>query len=190
MSLTSLSAVKHYKGVTATDHDSELLRLIGAVDAFVARYCGRVLESTTLTEYQSGEDGQTRLFLREYPVTAITSIHDDPRRTYGAETQLSTNDYVLTDPQAGIVDLDGTSFRAGRNNIRVVYTAGYAATAPERALLEQAAIELVWLARDKGEKALLGVRSRSIADGRVETLDMDWPAGVREILDRFRRRGW
>jgi hypothetical protein len=190
MSLTSLSAVKQFKGVTATDHDSELLRLIGAVDAFVARYCGRVLESTTLTEYQSGEDGQTRLFLREYPVTAITSIHDDPLRTYGAATQLSTSDYVLTDPQAGIVDLDGTSFSAGINNIRVIYTAGYAATAPERALLEQAAIELVWLARDKGDKALLGVRSRSIADGRVDTLDMDWPAGVREILDRFRRRGW
>jgi hypothetical protein len=86
--------------------------------------------------------------------------------------------------------LDGTSFNEGINNIRIVYTAGYAATATERALLEQAAVELVWLARDKGDKALLGVRSRSIADGRVDTLDMDWPAGVREILDQFRRRGW
>jgi hypothetical protein len=187
MSLTTLANVKAFKNVTASDHDAELLRLIPAVDAFISSYCNRVLESATVTEYHSGRSGQTTLRLRQYPVTAITSLHDDVDRVYGTATLLSASDYVLTDAKAGLVQLDGLTFNEGLNNLKVVYTGGYAAGSTERALLEQAAIELVWLARDKGDKALLGLQSRSIADGRVDTFHTDWPAGVQAILDGFKK---
>lgn len=187
MSLTTLANVKAFKNVTASDHDAEILRLIPAVDAFVESYCNRVLEQATVTEYHSGRSGQSLLRLRQYPVASITSLHDDVDRIYGADTLIVSTDYVLTDPTAGLVQLDGFTFEEGLNNIKIVYVGGWAAGTKERALLEQAAIELVWLARDKGDKALLGLQSRSIADGRVDTFNMDWPAGVKEILDRMRK---
>lgn len=187
MSLTTLATVKAFKNITASEHDAEILRLIPAVDQFVEQYCNRVIESATVTEYHSTRDGQTTLKLQRYPVASITSLHDDVDRVYGADTLLATSDYVLTDPKAGIVALDGVSFHEGLNNVQVVYVAGFAAGTKERALLEQAAIELIWLARDKGDKSLLGLQSRSIADGRVDTFNADWPAGVKEILDALRK---
>lgn len=187
MSLTTLVTVKAFKNITATEHDAELTRLIPAVDQFCEQYCARVLESATVTEYHSGREGQTVLRVQRYPVTSITSLHDDIDRVYGADTLLATDDYVLTDPKAGIVQLDGTTFNEGLNNIKIVYVAGYLPGSKERALLEQAAIELIWLARNKGDQALLGLQSRSIADGRVDTFNTDWPAGVKPILDQFRK---
>lgn len=187
MSLTTLATVKAFNNISTSDHDAELLRLIPVVDAFLAAYCNRPLESATITEYHSTRPGQTTLRLKQYPVISITSLYDDPDRTYGADTLLATSDYVLTDPAAGIVQLDGTLFGGGLNNVKITYQGGYAAGSPERLLLEQAAIELIWLARKKGDQALLGLQSRSIADGRVDTFQMDWPAGVKEILDRFRK---
>lgn len=187
MSLTTLAAVKAFNNVTSSEHDIELLRLIPAVDGFIELYCNRPLEQATLTEYQSARAGQTCLRLHRYPVASITSIHDDPLRSYGAGTLLAANSYVLTDADAGLVELDGVTFQQGLKNVKVVYVAGYAAGSKELALLEQAAIELIWLARKKGDQALLGLQSRSIADGRVDTFHMDWPAGVKEILDQFRK---
>lgn len=187
MSLTTLATVKAFKNITATEHDPELTRLITAVDAFLETYCNRVLEQTTVTEYHSARDGQTALRLRTYPVSSITSIHDDVDRVYGPDTLLPASDYVLTDSKAGIVQLDGVAFDEGLNNVKAVYVAGFAAGSKERALLEQAAIELIWLARDKGDKALLGLQSRSIADGRIDTFNTDWPAGVKEMLDPLKK---
>lgn len=187
MSLTTLANVKAFKNVTASDHDVELLRLIPAVDAFIAQYCNRVLEQATVTEYHSGRAGQTTLRLKQYPVASITSLHDDVDRVYGADTLLVAADYVLTDPAAGLAQLDGFTFEEGLHNIKIVYVGGFPVGSNDLKLLEQAAIELVWLARDKGDKALLGLQSRSIADGRVDTFNTDWPAGVRELLEGFRK---
>jgi len=187
MSFTTLANAKAFKNITASDHDAELLRLIPAVDAFITGYCNRTLEQATVTEYHSTRAGQTTLRLKVYPIASITSLHDDPDRQYGAATLLDPSDYVLDDEDAGIVKLDGIAFQDGLRNVKVVYLGGFAAGTPQRALLEVAAIELLWLARDKGDKALLGLQSRSIADGRVDTFNTDWPAGVQPILDQFRK---
>jgi hypothetical protein len=46
---------------------------------------------------------------------------------------------------------------------------------------------LIWLARDKGDQALIGLSSRSIADSSIVVRN-DWPAGVQAILDLHRLR--
>jgi hypothetical protein len=51
--------------------------------------------------------------------------------------------------------------------------------------IEEAAIELSWLARDKGNLSMLGFRSKGVADGSYSTLDNEWPAGVKSILDSY-----
>lgn len=189
MSLTTLATVKAFKNLTGAEHDAELSRLILAVDGFVAAYCGRTLEQATVTEYHSTREGQASVCLRQPPVASLTSIHDDPDRVYGDGSLLDpATDYVLADTAAGVIRFDRHATPGGLRNLKVVYVGGYATGTPERALLEQAAVELVWLARQKGDQALLGLQSKSIGDGSVSTFEQDWPAGVKAILDHFRLR--
>lgn len=183
MSLTTLSSVKAFKNITVSDHDNELTRLITTVDNFIDEYCRRTFELDTITEYHSTLRGQAALLLRRAPIISITSIHDDPLRAYGANTLLAASSYVIDDANAGLVRLDGTSFGQGLQNIKVVYAGGFARIP---SILEQAAIELIWLARDKGDQALLGLRSKSIADGSTSYLDNQWPSGINAILDLYR----
>ncbi len=184
MSLVSLATVKAFKNITATEHDAELVRLIGAVDAFITTYCNRQFEQATVTEYHSTRAGQTTLLLKRPPVASITSLHDDPDRVYGANTLIDPSDYVIEDTDAGILKLDGTVFQRGVNNVKVLYSGGFN---PVPADLAQAAVELIWLARDKGDQALLGLQSKSVAEGRdVQIFANDWPAGVKAILDSYR----
>lgn len=185
--ITTLATVKAFKNIATAEHDAELTRLIPAVDAFIAQYCNRVLEQATVTEFHSTRSGQRDLRLRQYPVASITSIHDDPLRVYAAASLIPAANYVLTHASAGLVQLDGRTFGSGLNNVRIIYVGGFAAGAPELALLGVAAIELIWLARDKGDLSMLGLRAKSIGDGNVSVLNQDWPAGVQAILDGFRR---
>ncbi len=185
MSLTTLQNVKAFKDVTGTTHDSELQRLILAVDKFVENYCGRKLEQATMTEYYSPHTGQTHLLLQRYPVSSITALYDDPLRSYGDDTLIAADQYGLEDAEGGILRLYDAEFTGGIRTVKVVYVGGYN---PIPGDLEQAAIELCWLARDKGDKALLGLQSKSIADGSVTTFKMDWPAGVEDTLKSYRRR--
>lgn len=186
MSLTTLANCKAFKNVTGTAHDAELARLILVVDEFCNAHCNRKLEQATVTEYHSARRGQTVLILRQPPVASITSIHDDTERVYGSETLIAAADYVLEDADAGIVRFDGTSLQQGINNVKVVYPGGFAAGSSALKLLEQAAIELVWLTRDLGDKALLGVQAKQIADGSITTFQRSRLEAVREILDRYR----
>ncbi len=185
--LTTLANVKAFKNVMGTAHDAELTRLIAVVDQFCLEYCNRKLEQATWTEYHSLRAGQPSFLLKNPPVASITTLHDDPDRVYGAGTLLTANtDYVLEDEDAGIVRFDEYETPGGIRNLKAVYVGGFAAGSAELKLLEQAAIELAWLTRDLGDKALLGIQSKSIADGSVTQYQRSRLDAVREILDRYR----
>ena len=185
MSLTTLQAVKAFKDVQGTSHDSELQRLLLAVDRFIENFCGRKLEQATLTEYYHPRAGQSHLLLNRFPVSSITALYDDPLRGFGEDTLVAASDYALEDAEGGILRLLDGEFSGGVRTVKITYVGGYN---PVPGDLEQAAIELCWLARDKGDKALLGLQSKSIADGSVTTFKVDWPAGVEDILKSYRRR--
>lgn len=185
MPLTTLERVKQYRNVTTTEHDAELTRLITAVDGYVAQYCDRVLEQTTLTEYYSPPAGETQLRLRQWPVAVVLALYDDPTRTYDPASLIPVTSYAV-DP-SGLLTLLDRTWSGGPQSVRVEYVAGYANGSPDRALLEQAAIELVWLAHTQGDQALLGVRGRRLGDGSLEQLELGWPSTARAILDRYRR---
>ena len=52
--------------------------------------------------------------------------------------------------------------------------------------LEQAAIEMIWAAYTKGDQNLIGVRSRSIADGSVQFVNLSWPLDLDAIISKYR----
>lgn len=110
---------------TFTDHDTMIQNLITQKSKRCSEYCGRKFAARSLTEYYNGELSDT-LLLNEYPVNSITSIHDDNDRSYGADTLISSDDYVLINGGLdGIVKLDGAILGDGLNNVKIIYNAGY-----------------------------------------------------------------
>lgn len=197
MPITTVANCKAFRGIDADndEHDAELERIIPAVQTFLEEECGRKFDQATVTEYHSGAGcagecprlgapvWRNTLLLSRPPVQSITSIYDDPLRVYGASTLLSAANYVLIDAEAGMILLDSIYFQRGLNNIKVTYLGGYAAMPLD---LEQAAIEMVWAAREKGQHNLIGVRSRSIADGNVQFVNLDWgSANLGPIIQKY-----
>jgi len=172
MPITTVAACKAFRGIEAgnAEHDEELARLIPAVQAFLEEECGRVFDQGTVTEYFHGDEWRGRLMVSRPPLISITNLWDDTTRVYA--TALDAATYCIDDATAGIVRLlDGRTFSPGVRNIKVEYVGGYA-TMP--ADLAQAAIEMVWAAREKGVHNLVGVRSRSVADGNMQWVNLDW----------------
>ncbi len=183
MPITTVANCKAFRDIESgnTDHDAELARLITAVQAFLEQECGRTFTQGTFTEYYSGTEWQDRLLVAAPPIISITNIWDDPLRVYA--TPLASSLYVIDDAEAGVIRLDGLTFQKGLRNIKVTYVGGFAEIPGD---LEEAAIEMVWAARMKGEHSLVGVRSRSIADGSTQFLNLAWPLDLDSIIGKYR----
>lgn len=183
MALTTVPACKAFRSIPGEnqEHDAELARLIPAVQAFLERECERTFEQATVTEYFHGDDWRDRLIVARPPLISITNLWDDPLRVYA--TPLAASSYVIDDAEAGIIRLDGLTFSKGLKNIKLAYVGGFV-TIPKD--LEEAAIELVWAAREKGVNNLVGVRSRSVADGSVQYVNLGWGSLVDDIVSQYR----
>lgn len=183
MPITTVANCKAFRGIDVenTEHDQELDRLVDAVQAFLERECGRTFTAGTFTEYYSGTEWQDRLLVAAPPILSITNIWDDPLRVYA--TPLASSLYVIDNAEAGVIRLDGLTFQQGLRNIKITYVGGFFEIPGD---LEEAAIEMVWAARMKGEHSLVGVRSRSIADGSTQFLNLAWPLDLESIVGKYR----
>jgi hypothetical protein len=139
--LATLADVKSWlagsSGIGSSD-DALLSRLITDVSGAIAAYLGRPsLSPHAFTERLDG-DGKARLFLRRYPVLAITSLVIANQAVTAAAAPGAgapcENGYLL-EPWDGLppgrlqaLDVFGTCFQKGRQNVVVGYSAGYAVT--------------------------------------------------------------
>lgn len=183
MPITTVSACKAFRGIEGDtqEHDAELARIIPAVQAFLEQECERTFEQATVTEYFHGDEWRDRLIVARPPILSITNLWDDPARVYA--TPLDAANYVIDDADAGVIRLDGLTFSQGLRNIKLTYVGGYATIPTD---LAQAAIELVWAAREKGVNNLVGVRSRSVADGNVQYVNLGWGSLAQDIIAKYR----
>jgi uncharacterized phiE125 gp8 family phage protein len=100
MSLDTLANVKVRLGVTTSADDALLSALMDSADQFVAEFCGRDFGGGTFTEYHAGNG--VVVFLRNYPVQAVTSVKVDPSYGFGSQTTWPTTAYVLH-PDRGVI---------------------------------------------------------------------------------------
>lgn len=182
-----ITTVAHCKAFRAIDtdnqeHDAELERIIPAVQAFLEEECGRMFEAADMTEYFDGDEWNHLLLVARPPINSIANLWDDSTRLF--TTPIAVGSYDIKDAKAGIVRLlDGLRFSCGQRNIKLTYNGGYTSIPVD---LEQAAIEMVWAAREKGLHNLIGVRSRSIADGNVQFVNLDWgSANLMPIIQKY-----
>ena len=125
----SVAEIKPWLRFAPTDVADDVLleAWMDAVTEQIEADTNRIYVSRSITETRSG-DGGTRLELRRYPVTAVTSVTLDG-------TAIAAADYAL-DAEGGILELQAGTFSATEpGNLVIVYTAGYArASVPKRVL--------------------------------------------------------
>jgi len=164
-------------GYVGTD-DPILTMLITSISSWVENYCERVFLSASYTSKYSGTNGMS-LTLSASPVTAITSLTIDGA-VIPAATTAGTAGYTFNSMS---IYLNGYRFSEGKNNVVVVYTAGYAAVPVEVSL---AAIQLVALRYKL--RASTGLKSVSMVQGGTTTYVDGIPEDIKTTLDNYKRR--
>lgn len=128
--LVSLAETKVYLGIPSgeTSQDSLVEGFINACSFLVEKYCNRKFIQGTYTERYNGV-GVTEIQLNQWPITSITSIHVDSRRSFGSDTLIDASNYEVFDDENAegfVVERFDSTFPRGRKNVQVVYVAGYA----------------------------------------------------------------
>jgi hypothetical protein len=194
--LTTLQAAKDELGITDTDSDDVLTRLIALTSGVFLRLTGNAIFSSadTWTTYcdrggaipwnasfiqSSGGTGQAlipRNAWTGYPLLSVQSL------TIGGSTILASSagsDGYLLD--GNVVRLIGYVFSG---EVVIAYTAGFAAVPPE---VTDAVAQMVAL-RFKGRERI-GVMGRTLA-GTAETYQtLTLPVSIQSVIDAYTRPG-
>lgn len=197
MALDTLANVKTALLISGTTDDAVLTRLLDVADGFVAAHTGRDFAGGTFTETHPA--GGSLVFLRNYPVTSVTSLKVDSARQFGAETVWASDRYVVHSDRGVIESVCGPFLwpRGGRRDdwpaaVQVVYAT---ATGAVPAAVKEAFCQLVghWyrLAKTAADQDYQMLLTR--VDGSGEK-DWPWslaageplPPAVRELLAPYR----
>jgi len=160
MPLDTLANVKLGLAIAGSGDDAMIAQLQASADSFVETVCGRNFNGGTFTEDHPG--GGHLLFLKNFPVTAVSSLKVDATREFPAESLIPASNYVVHKNRGVIELLDGTfvptlpGWNVGPDAfpgaVRVVYTT---ATGAVPAAVLQAYADLVghWYRQSKTHAA-------------------------------------
>jgi uncharacterized phiE125 gp8 family phage protein len=187
VALIALADAKAFLQITGSTQDGIIGDLINEVSVWIKNYVGHELLSATYTEYYDG-DGTEELILKNFPVTTLTSVNDDPTRVFGAATAKSVASDVMLDASAGVVRLwnNGGIFQRARGNLKVVYVAGYSlATMPYD--IQLAVRKMVaFLYRSSYAMPKIGVQTETVGDRTTTYFNEEILKDVGGILKPYR----
>ena len=119
-------------------------------------------------------------------MTAVTSVHDDTNREYDADSLIVATDYMF-DSEEGTLRLEGDLiFLRSKQNVRVVYTAGFSATPDD---IRLAIFDWVGARLQKAQKRWHGLASDTVGDATVAYLNEDIPKQVKKIIAKYENIG-
>jgi hypothetical protein len=188
--LITLDEYKEFEGISSSNDDSRLEKLIPSVSQLVKTYCGNSIidyYSTNRVELFSVKWGSSIVQLTESPLISIVSVEERDRPT-DAYTALTENtDYYLDFDTDSVIRISGKTERRwkdGPGSVKVTYKAGYSDT-PED--LKLAVIDLVkYYIRDEHKER------RSIAGATLENQGVtklrsgDFPDHIQRVLDLYK----
>lgn len=189
--LTTKQKVKDFLGITSADYDTQITELVLNTSSQIEAYCGRLFNSTSYTEYFDVENGDTKLFISNYPVSSLSSVQYRTG-TWGAITwdNFNSNDYLL-DEDTGKVSF-ALRFNGAEKYIKIVYVGGFLIdfnnennsslhTLPRD--LMQTATEMT--AKVYQLRTVTGIASES-TEGQSITYTKSLPEEADRRLDRYR----
>lgn len=179
-SLVSLPDVKTLLGSTVPDDDNLIAELINRYSVLIETYLGRnVISRVYIEDYDGG--GFDELFTNQYPITSISGIYNDTDWNWTADTLIDSDYYRKAQDGNSIIFTSDVTLGDYRENIRVVYTAGYS-TVPED--IQMACIEEV--ARAFKNRQEIGVTSKSLGDGSISYSAQGLLTKTTMVLDSYR----
>jgi hypothetical protein len=136
--LTTVANVKYVWGRDQADltHDDRIQTLINLLSGRIESWCGRSFKSQTYTAELYDGNCDEYLALKQYPITAVTTVKEDD-----VTVDLTDTDDIKIHYAEGLI-YRASGWPGGVLNIEVTYTAGYA-TIPSG--LEAALVEWVIL---------------------------------------------
>ena len=200
MGLTSIQKTKAFLHVSDSEIDDYVVQnLIDSVSDFIEKtYCNRKFLTSSYTEfydgreinagygffgtagYASGATYKRLIILNQYPVTAVSGVWDDPNRIFANSDLIDPTSYIWT--SEGRLELDGLFFSRGIQNIKVTYTAGYAADSIPNDLQYA-----VWkIVQNIYKSSVTAVNSPQRLSIITEITTME-NTEARKILDNYRR---
>ena len=194
MDLCALDQVKMLAGIKAdnTNEDDTLRAFIRATSLQAERYMNRKMETKSRTEYRDVTAGQSLFSLDAYPITTITSVHNDPNWGFASSTSVSTT-YITYEADTGLLYIDKNVLVPGFQVLKVVYTGGLTTKTSYlyneyRDLCFAIARQVVYLHKMKGK---FGMDSSASNQGSVTfQVGQQFIPEVRGVLDMYRRPTW
>ncbi len=176
--------VKKFMGITNVSPNDDTLidNMIDRTTDLFETYCKRKFFAAAYTEYHSPASSDKRIFPKNFPVNTITSIHDDPDRTYGSDSLITASEYGVMDDDATVEWIDG-NFAGGTNSVKIIYNGGYT-TIPED--LTQGCIEEV--ARRFRRRKDVDVSQKTMPDGSAQILAGDFLPSTKTVLNLYKKR--
>ena len=174
MALITAAEAREHLHITGTDEDALLTILIGVAGEAMARFCrypaasagaAPTMESTSYTQRIDGPGGRDLTF-PVWPLTAISSIYDDPTLDYSDAAYLvASADYAIIDGSEGLIRLASTSswgnWSTGIQHIEVQATAGYATPREDLKYACRVAVRKLWDLRSTQGKESVSQRGTS-----------------------------
>ena len=164
MALCTTANVKSYIGVSVSTHDTLIGLLIDSVSSFIETYTGRTYAAAEFTEYFDGN--ACEFILKNRPVddspAPVVSYNNGTQATPNWQV-VSAEDYVIN-REAGIIVSTYGKLPTGSQNIKIVYTAGYA-TIPA---------DLELLAKQLTAKAFEQRKAQGIGRESLGGASIDW----------------
>ncbi len=188
MNLTNTDTVrKLMSDYETSDAEPTINMLIVSVSAAAERFMGRSIESVSRTEYFDVERHQDSAQLAAWPVSSITTVHNDPERDYGTGSLVDSDDYVATD--WGRLTFD-YKLSEGRRALKVVYTGGLASTT--ETIVSSYPDLAVAIARQvvhefRRVKSSDGSTAQFVGGSMSYVGQVDWLDHVKSTLDLYRR---
>jgi len=161
------------------DAEDAIQRLITAASLWANKHTDRLLKARDLIEQYDGDDTAI-LFLRNYPINSITSIHQDSDRVFGADTLVEPTNYVYSATSRKLTGV-GVVWYSGVQTILGTYNGGYVGV-PED--LENAVLELIDFWNQSFDAHRFGVRSVGVGEQRI-AYELGIPKQLKEMLIPF-----
>lgn len=185
--LVTLADMKEYLDITDTTDDGKIGRLLQIVAKELDMTCNRTFLEAAHTEYRDG-NGTEELWLKNAPVSLITSVSYDSKRQFAADTVLDSTAYFL-DSELGRLISNIGPWNRGIRNYKVVYPGGYTqANVPQD--LQVAVMERVLQFWKRMKEKRVDETSRSSEGGSSRSfMSEPWPEAVWPTVERYIRSG-
>jgi len=174
------TTVQDYLGAPASEQ-TFVEGLINAASWRANTETGRLLLARNRTDYYDGIGG-VRLFARQAPINAVSSLHCDTSYAFDDDTLIDSDSYQLYGDR-GLIILTTTVFAAGPRVIRLQDNEGYE-TVPYD--LEDAVMQLTLAIYKKRREKRVGIASVNV-EGRTITYKDALPDDVAAVFKRYWR---